>query len=207
MFVNFFRIKKWVSVEKEHDPQGIGIDQAYEIAMKGKRYTIDEKTTIMQKWSAAKYFKGSEKKYTNRVDAINDFRLSIKTQLKIYKINVDEGHNWISNTSENSKKCFHNLFDCIFAVNGPMEVLDEMSSILDLSDIFIDPIAIPTQQIVEKFLQQNMNTDLVHRIRNRLKHLIQKNSRSECWCEPNIKSDFESHIKRLDSELVARLKS
>jgi len=198
----FFRIKKWMSAEKEHDEFGTGIDQAYELVINGRRYSLDEKTTMMQKWSSAKFFKGLSKKTTDPVDAISEFSSSLNTQLKIYRINVDEGHHWISSTLENSRKSCHNLFDTIFAIFGPVEVLDEITRLLNLRDIFLDPIAIPTRQIFERIKRQPMPVELRHKIRNKLRLLDQLATKTVFWCEPNIKSQFKNDINMLEQYIT-----
>lgn len=204
---DFYRLKAWLFAEKVVEDLGDRVEHIANIVIDGKRYSRIEKAFMIQRKAGTLFFRGRDRMNTEPTDARKDIAEALKLQLKLFRINVDDGHHWSDATAEYARNTAYTLFDAVMRDRVPSEVVDEMRSIIALKDVYLDPAARPMAECIERLVKASMTPDLGNRARNRLKGFAQEVELGARWSEPAVGEMLVREIKRQEGALKERLAS
>jgi hypothetical protein len=198
---DFFRLKTWLIAEKQIEEFGGRVEHIANIVIDGKRYSRLEKAFMLQRKAGNHYFRAKDRQHTEPTDARRDFAEALKLQLKVFRINIDDGHHWVHATTDYARNSAFTLFDAVLRGPTPVEVVDEIRSLLVLKDIYLDPIVMPAAEAIERLVRLATRPEQAHRSRNRLKGLDQLVERSTEWCDPQRAINLARRIRECEATL------
>lgn len=200
---DFPRLRSWLEAEKLVEEFGGRLEQIANIVIEGKRYTSLEKTIMLQRKAKSLFFRGRERLHTEPTDAQRDLSESLKVQLKIFKINIDTGHQWVNVTFEHARNSAYVLLEHISSGPHGMEVIDEIKSIMGLRDVFLDPIYSPIGEAIEGLVRKATTIEAAHRMKNRIKGLDGL-ARSAPWSDQSWGDKLSAQLKQMEGVLIEK---
>jgi hypothetical protein len=200
-------LKAWFASEKANGQLEGGMEIVADMVIKGKRYTLFEKAYMAGKKAAALYFRGRERMYTDTVDAERDLWEAVKLHLFVYKINIDEGHYWSSNSFEFAKNTTFGLFNIPFQTPSPWNIVDTFVACLKLEGTYSDPLETPIVETLARIVSVSTRSDLAHRYKNKLKSLESVIRHDAKWTDNAIRDRVIECIRTTEQSLAAKTKA
>jgi hypothetical protein len=198
---DFFRLKSWLIAEKQIEEFGGRVEHIANTVIDGKRYSRMEKAFMLQRKASNHYFRGKDRQNTDPTDARRDFSEALKLQLKVYRLNIDDGHHWVNATSDYARNTAYTLFDAVLRGPSPTEAIDEIRALVVLKDIYLDPILLPASDAIERLVRSTNRSEAAHRCRNRMKGLDQLVMASPDWCDPTVATELAKRIRAQEALL------
>lgn len=198
---DFFRLKSWLNAEKQIEEFGGRVEHIANIVIEGKRYSRMEKAFMLQRKAANLYFRGKDRQNTDPIDARRDFAEALKLQLKVFRLNIDDGHHWVNATSDYARNTAYTLFDSVLRGPNAAEAIEEIRAVVALKDVYLDPIAQPAVDAIERLVRSANKPETAHRCRNRMKGLDQLVLMSSDWCDPALAEEVAKRIRTQEALL------
>lgn len=189
-------LKAWFSVEKNLNTIESYIFKIADTVISGRSYSEEDKVGMISRKATTKYNVAKQQMHTDPEIAIKTFQESLLLHLKAFKINAVSG----SPMLDISEKYARNTSDQLFRILSsdarwrPLAVLPEIE---ENCDGYLDPVADPFIQYLEKNIGRAWFPDERYRTHNHAKKLVTLGFDSKKWMDTTIVPRIETSLRRL----------
>lgn len=95
-------------------------------------------------------------------------------------------------------------FDLAIRADTPWEIFEHVRQLIQAGDIFLDPLERPFEEITDRFRRMPLRSDVIHRLRNKLKGLVEAMSPRDQWLDPGVGRHLQEVVRSLEQSLTER---
>ncbi|MBS9720896.1 putative DNA binding domain-containing protein [Tianweitania sp. BSSL-BM11] len=196
---DFRYVNMWHSAERRsgaHDGRAI---RATEVVIAGRRYSAQEKVNMLALKASNLFARGRERLLTEPTDGMSDLRESLKIHLRVFRANVEMDSPYADRSSVYARNTAYQLLRPISQGNTPWVFFEEIGGILEMPDIYLDPLEDPLIEMIAAFTARTLRPELTGRIKNKAKGLSSKLNIEGKWLSTSVQRRVRSVLETFDA--------
>ena len=197
----------WFNAEKSSGAMDGWCENVADIVMSGKRYSENEKISMISRRATSLYVRGRDLIYTDFSDAANMIQEALALHLKAFRLNCNAGSRFADYSENYARNTAYTLFGNCIKHSEAWEVLDRIHSLVEQKDIFLDPLAGPLTDMFNEINRVAKRAETANRARQKLKGLPDAIGARDLWLEADLGRRIAEAARGLDKSLSESLKA
>lgn len=196
----------WFNAEKSSGAMDGWCEHVAGLVMSGKRYTENEKISMISRRATSLYVRGRDLIHTDFSDAANMIQESLSLHLRAFRLNCNAGSRFADASENYARNTAHTLLSNCLRHGEVWEVLDRIYSLVGQKDVFLDPIASPLLETFNEINRVVRRQDAVNRVKQKLRGLADSIGERSLWLEAEQGRRIGEAVRGLDKSLSDGLK-